>query len=118
LEVLQYIYILSRKVQETSSTNAPAIQWRKEEEHEAGDTTMSGSTSGAARMKRQGSIGMNDHASGSTGMSRRSSRSNLEDHSDRGLVMKDKERFEDEGSIGKAGGVGVGVTRPKRRLSR
>jgi len=79
---------------------------------------MSGSAS-AARMKRQGSIGMNDHAaSGSTGMSRRSSRSNLEDHSDRGLVMKDKERFEDEGSIGKAGGVGVGVTRPKRRLSR
>lgn len=80
---------------------------------------MSGSSS-AARMKRQGSIGigMNDHASGSTGMSSRSSKSVADDHQDRGLVMKDKERFEDEGSIGKAGGVGVGVTRPKRRLSR
>jgi hypothetical protein len=33
-------------------------------------------------------------------------------------MMKDKDRFEEEGSIGKAGGVGVGVTRPKRRLSR
>lgn len=32
---------------------------------------------------------------------------------------KDRERAErEEGSIGKAGGVGVGVTRPKRRLSR
>jgi len=42
----------------------------------------------------------------------------MDDPTDRGLIMKDKERFEDEGSIGKAGGVGVGVTRPKRRLSR
>lgn len=33
---------------------------------------------------------------------------------DEGLVMRDK----DEGSIGRAGGVDVGVTRPKRRLSR
>jgi hypothetical protein len=63
-------------------------------------------------------MGTKDHASGSTGMSRRSSKSIADDHLDMGLVMKDKERFEDEGSIGKAGGVGVGVTRPKRRLSR
>jgi len=44
----------------------------------------------------------------------------MDDPTDRGIMMKDKERerFEDEGSIGKAGGVGVGVTRPKRRLSR
>jgi len=75
------------------------------------------STSAAVRMKRQGSIGL-DQASGSTGMSRRSSKSIMDDPTDRGLIMKDKERFEDEGSIGKAGGVGVGVTRPKRRLSR
>jgi hypothetical protein len=81
--------------------------------------TSAASTSAAAvRMKRQGSIG-EPHGSSST-MSRRSSNAILDDPSDRGIMMKDKERerFEDEGSIGKAGGVGVGVTRPKRRLSR
>jgi hypothetical protein len=34
---------------------------------------------------------------------------------DIGIVMREKC---EEGSIGKSGGVGVGVTRPKRRLSR
>lgn len=42
--------------------------------------------------------------------------SRVECREDEGLVMREKEKG--EGSIGKAGGVGVGVTRPKRRLSR
>lgn len=37
---------------------------------------------------------------------------------DEGLVMRERERETHENSIGKAGGVGVGVTKPKRRLSR
>ncbi|WWD03332.1 hypothetical protein V865_001384 [Kwoniella europaea PYCC6329] len=36
---------------------------------------------------------------------------------DRGLTMREKERAEQQGSMGKAGGVSSGVTRPKRRLS-
>lgn len=36
---------------------------------------------------------------------------------DEGLVMREK-TDKDDGSVGKAGAVGVGVTRPKRRLSR
>jgi hypothetical protein len=51
-------------------------------------------------------------------MTRRSSNAVVDDGTDRGLMMKDKERFEEESSVGKVGGVGVGVTRPKRRLSR
>lgn len=51
-------------------------------------------------------------------MLRRSSNAIVDDGTDRGLVMKDKERFEEESRVSKAGGVGVGVTRPKRRLSR
>lgn len=35
---------------------------------------------------------------------------------DDALVMRDRDR--DEGSVGRSGGVDVGVTRPKRRLSR
>ena len=41
--------------------------------------------------------------------------SNKEDEDD-GLTMREKER--DDGSVGKAGAVERGVTRPKRRLSR
>lgn len=80
----------------------------------------SSSSSSLNRPKRQTSI-RNDDASSSSSMIRRSSNAVVDDPAterDRGLVMKDKDRFEDEGSIGKAGGVGVGVTRPKRRLSR
>jgi hypothetical protein len=53
---------------------------------------------------RQGSIG-EPHGSSSTGMLRGSSNAIMDDLSHRGIMMKDKERerFEDEGSIGKAG---------------
>ena len=59
-----------------------------------------------------------DDQTSSSSMTRRSSNAVNDDTTDRGLMMKDKERFEDESSVSKAGGVGVGVTRPKRRLSR
>lgn len=59
-----------------------------------------------------------DDQSSSSSMLRRSSNAIIDDGTDRGLVMKDKERFEEESRVSKAGGVGVGVTRPKRRLSR
>nr|XP_019011181.1 solute carrier family 35 (UDP-sugar transporter), member A1/2/3 [Kwoniella pini CBS 10737]OCF49962.1 solute carrier family 35 (UDP-sugar transporter), member A1/2/3 [Kwoniella pini CBS 10737] len=36
---------------------------------------------------------------------------------DRGLTMREKDRSEPQGSMGKAGGVSSGVTKPKRRLS-
>lgn len=37
---------------------------------------------------------------------------------DDGLVMRDRSERDGQGSVGRAGGVDVGVTRPKRRLSR
>ncbi|WWC89120.1 uncharacterized protein L201_004038 [Kwoniella dendrophila CBS 6074] len=36
---------------------------------------------------------------------------------DRGLTMREKDRSDQHGSMGKAGGVSSGVTKPKRRLS-
>jgi UDP-sugar transporter A1/2/3 len=49
--------------------------------------------------------------------SRKPSAALVEDD-DEGLVMREKDREGQNGSIGKSGGVDVGVTRPKRRLSR
>lgn len=90
----------------------------------------SGSGSGSGSMSRRGSIrreagtivgigGPSGSSSGSgsgsavsaSGSRRVSSRAG----EDEGLVMREKG---DEGSVGRAGGVDVGVTRPKRRLSR
>jgi hypothetical protein len=74
------------------------------------------STSGSVRRKRQGSLG--DFEYSGTSMSRRSSNATGDQHGERGWMMRDQMWDEDEESVGKAGGVGVGVTRPKRRLSR
>jgi hypothetical protein len=66
--------------------------------------------------------------SGSSGLGSTSSMANGGSEEDRGLIMREREAKDrdrvaavaasDECSTGKAGGVGVGVTRPKRRLSR
>jgi len=73
------------------------------------------STSGSVRRKgRQGSL---DEFAG-TGLSRRSSNATGDQHPERGWMMRDQMWEDDEESTGRAGGVGVGVTRPKRRLSR
>ena len=58
-----------------------------------------------------GSSGGSGSAVSASGSRRVSSRAG----EDEGLVMREKG---DEGSVGRAGGVDVGVTRPKRRLSR
>lgn len=68
-------------------------------------------------LMRRPTVGPNPHPS-SPGYGESSRRcSNPYAPDDDGLVMREKGES-GSGSIGKAGGVGVGVTRPKRRLSR